>query len=144
MNVTERRILCSKEGGEADGELRRVGRNCKCAVDFFEVGLLDRFEETIVIWVRRVYGMIPMPRSPTVVSERPVKADNCVSEIRTVPASLIPRFMDCNNGRMTKLMPPTEVKLGAVRVVSPVKLSNSNVPVIVCKLSASKVVKLEI
>ena len=45
----------------------------------------------------------------------------------------MPRLMDCNKGRMTKLMPPTEVKLGAVRVCKAVKLSNSNVPVMVFK-----------
>ena len=64
------------------------------------------------------------------VRERPVRADNCVSEMRTLPALVIPRVMDCNKGRMTKLMPPTEVKLAAVRVCRAVKLSNSNVPVI--------------
>ena len=45
----------------------------------------------------------------------------------------MPSDMDCNKGRMTKLMPPTEVKLGALSVCKAVKLSNSNVPVIVFK-----------
>ena len=46
----------------------------------------------------------------------------------------------CNNGRMTKLIPPTEVKLGASSVCKAVKLSNSNVPLILCKPEAVKLV----
>jgi hypothetical protein len=49
LDVAERRVLGGEEGGEADGELGRVGRDGERAVDFFEVGLLDALEETIVV-----------------------------------------------------------------------------------------------
>ena len=85
-----------------------------------------------------------MPKSLTEVSENPSREDNSVSEMRILPTSLMPRVIVCNNGRMTKLMPPTEVKLGASSVVKAVKLSNSNVPLILCKPEAVKLVTAEV
>jgi hypothetical protein len=69
----------------------------------------------------------------------PVSVDNCVSEILIFPACLIPKVMDDNSGRMTKLIAPTEAKLGAVTVVNAVKLDNSNVPEMDCRPAADTV-----
>lgn len=70
--------------------------------------------------------------------EIPFRADNSVSEMWILPAWVMPRVIDANTGRMTKLRLPTEVKLGASRVAKAVKLSNSNVPLILCKPEAVK------
>lgn len=87
---------------------------------------------------------ILMSKSLTVSRENPSRADNSVSEMMTLPTELIPSDIVANNGRMTKLMPPTVVKLGAVRVCNAVKLSNSNVPVIVFNPDAVKEVTEEV
>src|SRR5208282_3231270 len=57
-----------------------------------------------------------MPKLLTEVSENPSKEDNCVSEMRKLPAWFMLRVIVDNNGRMTKLISPTEVKLGALSV----------------------------
>src|SRR5208282_5087938 len=85
-----------------------------------------------------------MPKLLTEVSENPSKEDNCVSEMRMLPAWFMLRVIVDNNGRMTKLIPPTEVKLGALSVCKAVKLSNSNVPLILCKPEAVKLVTVEL
>ena len=72
------------------------------------------------------------------------KLDNCVSEMRILPTSGLPSVIVSSNGRMTKLMPPTEAKFGAFTVCKAVKLSNSNVPLILCKPGAAKDVRDEV
>jgi len=57
---------------------------------------------------------------------------------------VIPRVVLDNFGRMTKLILPTEDKSGAEIVSKAVKLSNSNVPVIVCNPAAEKLVTDEV
>jgi len=85
-----------------------------------------------------------MSKSLTVSRENPSREDNSVSEMSTFPIELIPSDIVCNNGRMTKLMLPTVVKLGAVRVCKAVKLSSSNVPVMVCNPDAVNAVTDEV
>jgi hypothetical protein len=139
--------LNGEEFGETQCELRRVGGDVESTVDFLELRLRDRFKETIVIlWISICIGgkIILMSKSLTVLRENPSRADNSVSEMTTLPTELIPRDIVCNNGRMTKLMLPTVVKLGAVRVCNAVKLSNSNVPVMVSNPDAVKAVTEEV
>lgn len=49
-NVTERRVLNGEECRETDSELRRVGGNAESTIDFLELRLRDRLEETIVVY----------------------------------------------------------------------------------------------
>ena len=85
-----------------------------------------------------------MPKSFTVWKDNPSSVANSVSEMWTLPTELIPSDMVCSTGRMTKLMLPTLAKLGAFRVCKAVKLSNSNVPVMVRNPDAVKAVTEEV
>ena len=88
--------------------------------------------------------MSPMPKFVTVEGENPFKEDNNVSEIIMSSAWVMPRDTVCNTGRITKLIPPTEVKLEAVTDCNAVKLSNSNFPLILRKPDATKLVTTEV
>lgn len=117
------------------GELAAMER---APLTSFKVGCSTDFKKRLLsnISEEKIMDCILMSKSPTEERESPVRAANWVSEIWTLPAWLIPSVIVANKGRITKLIPPTEVKEGALTVVNAVKLSNSKVPPMLCRLVA--------